>query len=85
MDEASKNTIITYCAGCAQELTGNGSVFHLIDLLFDPDCITSGKPRATRSPLMTYLNRLWLKHALKKLENPANQRERIYIGPSPDL
>ena len=77
MDEAADNPVITYCAGCTEGLKGRTPVFHLIDLLFDPNCIATGNPRASGSPI-TYLNRLWLKHTLKKRENPAAARERTY-------
>ncbi|MGM0402807.1 MAG: (Fe-S)-binding protein [Thermodesulfobacteriota bacterium] len=76
--ETAGKPIMAYCAGCTQALQGNAPVFHIVDLLFDPACIAAGTPRASRWP-MTYLNRLWLKHVLKKQENPALTRERTYI------
>jgi Fe-S oxidoreductase len=79
MNETAGTPVITYCAGCAQALKGNAPVFHIIDLLFDPGCLSSGKPRASRSPI-TYLNRLWLKRILQKREKPEISRERSFGG-----
>lgn len=75
LKETAGHPIITYCAGCAGAFKDKTSVFHLIDILFEPQSAASGKPRVSRSP-MTYLNRLWLKHVLRKHENPAFFRER---------
>lgn len=77
LKEADGRPIITYCAGCAGAFKGKTPVFHIIDILFEPESVASGKPRVSRSP-MTYLNRLWLKHVLRKHENPVFFRERNY-------
>ena len=67
--------MITYCAGCTQALKNKTPVLHILDLLFDPDCLATGKTRQSKWPRI-YLNRLWLKYLLKKHENPPVSRER---------
>ena len=73
--EAEDTPMITYCAGCTQALKNSTHVFHLLDLLFDPGCLATGKIRQSKWPL-TYLNRLWLKQRIKKYETPSVCSER---------
>ncbi len=75
INEVDDRPMITYCAGCTQALKNTPPVLHILDLLFDPDCLATGKTRQSKWPL-TYLNRLWLKYLIKKHENPAVFRER---------
>lgn len=54
---AKGRTLVTYCAGCAAQLTRAGiTVRHLGEVLLD-----SADTSAVSTPPMTYLNRLWLK------------------------
>jgi Fe-S oxidoreductase len=67
--------IITYCAGCCAKLSKTISVWHIIDLIFEPQATIAGKIKVYRAPL-TYLNRILLKHRLKKTVAAAVSRER---------
>lgn len=60
-EEAGKDQVVTYCAGCAGFLAQSGiNTVHLADLLADPVRALSGRIQAARLP-WTYWNRLWLK------------------------
>ncbi len=74
-EEASEAGIITYCSGCMNYLSRQGSdVYHLLDLYFASDS-DSVETKAVKAP-WTYLNRLKLKSYFKKeLRNKrVNQR-----------
>lgn len=80
--EADGRILLTYCAGCADQLKKHTSVFHILDAVFDPQSIISGKAGSACWP-WTYLNRLRVKRYLKK-EHPAKvYRERVYSADVP--
>ncbi|MFP4071475.1 MAG: heterodisulfide reductase-related iron-sulfur binding cluster [Desulfovibrionales bacterium] len=62
---AGDDRIVTYCAGCAGFLGRVAPVSHLGEILFEPQKALAGKSKVARAP-MTYVNRLMLKHRLKK-------------------
>jgi Fe-S oxidoreductase len=62
---ARDKKIITYCAGCYPVLNKTVSVCHIIDLLFEPQAAIKGNIKVYSAPI-TYLNRILLKHRLKK-------------------
>ena len=64
--QAQGDLIVTYCAGCAGFLNRVAPTCHLGDVLFQPERTLAGKNMATKPPF-TYLNRLLLKHQLKRL------------------
>jgi Fe-S oxidoreductase len=57
--------IATYCAGCANFLARDTEVFHLLDLIFEPQLTLAGKAKVSRAP-WTYWNRIRLKHRIRK-------------------
>ena len=63
-EQAAGRQVITYCAGCVHYLSGQMAIFHLVDLLLEPEKALSGKVPISRSPF-TYLNRLLMKFRLK--------------------
>lgn len=63
--EAHPHKIMSYCTGCVTLLSKKTASFHVLDLVFDPEAALAGKARVSRAPF-TYLNRLRLKHKLKK-------------------
>lgn len=65
-DETGGKMVVTYCAGCAHQLGKRMNASHILDLIFNPDATLSGKVKVSKAP-MTYLNRIWLKHRLKKM------------------
>ena len=67
-DEAGKKPVLTYCAGCVQFLSGPMDIYHIIDLLLEPEKTLAGKAPVSRSPF-TYLNRLRLKYKLRRGHN----------------
>lgn len=80
-EEAGKNRIITYCAGCANLLDCIHPTSHIIDLLFDPQSALAGKTKVAKAP-WTYLYRLFLKRYFKKSIDAAVSRERTFTGES---
>jgi Fe-S oxidoreductase len=64
--ESSGKRVITYCAGCSHTLGKEMQATHLLDLLFDSEKAIQGKEKITKAPF-TYVERLLLKHRLKKL------------------
>lgn len=80
----ANNHLLTYCAGCAGLLNKKTPTDHILDLLFFPEDVASGKRKATKPPF-TYINRLRLKRYLKK-EHPARvTRERNFFSTKGDL
>jgi Fe-S oxidoreductase len=67
--------IVTYCAGCVAQLGSEISTVHILDYLFEPEAAAAGTVRPARSP-WTYLNRLLLKHRLKRARTYLHTRER---------
>jgi hypothetical protein len=53
---------------------------HLLDLMFVPEKALKGEERVFKPPL-TYLNRLWVKHRLKKGVDASVSRERDFTAP----
>jgi Fe-S oxidoreductase len=72
--ESGHNPIATYCAGCANSLSRETAVFHILDFIFEPKKTLAGKETVYRTPL-TYLNRIRLKHRIRK-ENAAVTLDR---------
>jgi len=77
--ELKTDSIVTYCAGCANFLSKVAPTFHLLDLLFEPAAALTGKAGGARSPF-TYLNRLLLKHHFKKKMRYGFSRERVFTA-----
>lgn len=69
--------VITCCAGCAGKLSLQMPSSHILDLLFNPEAVITGKEKVSRSPF-TYWNRLRLKKKLKKEKDIAVSRERDF-------
>jgi len=67
--------VVTYCAGCAAYLKRAVPIVHIADLLFRPEAALNDNLKVARAPL-TYLNRLLLKHRLKKELKPETSRVR---------
>jgi Fe-S oxidoreductase len=67
--------VITYCAGCAAYLKRAVPIIHIADLLYRPEAALHGNLKVARAPF-TYLNRLLLKHRLKKEMKPETSRVR---------
>jgi Fe-S oxidoreductase len=65
-DETDGKMVVTYCAGCSNQLGKSLSTIHVLDLIFNPDSALTGKTKISKAP-MTYLNRIWLKRRLKKM------------------
>ena len=64
-EEAAGNRIITYCAGCVNYL-GRDAAAHVLDLWFESEDKVSGGAKAAAAP-WSYLYRLWLKFAFRKM------------------
>jgi hypothetical protein len=76
-NETHSGMTIAYCAGCVHHLNLITPTSHILDLLFDPEATLAGQVKASRSP-MTYLNRLKLKHRLKRTVDASISRERTF-------
>lgn len=63
--EAGEDLIISYCAGCTNFLGKRTSTQHILDLLFFPNAVLSGRHKVSKAPF-TYWNRLRLKKRLAK-------------------
>jgi Fe-S oxidoreductase len=63
--ETQEKKIVTYCAGCVKSLNHETDIIHVLDLVSDSVNGLSGRTKISSAPI-TYLNRLWLKHRLKK-------------------
>ncbi|WP_321494335.1 (Fe-S)-binding protein [uncultured Desulfobacter sp.] len=74
---AGSRPIVTYCAGCAGFLNRGTTTFHILDLLFFPEKVGSGRLGVAKAPL-TYFHRLALKRKIKKAMTHAFFRERTY-------
>lgn len=66
--EASDRPVITYCAGCANQLGSRVEVAHILDIF-------CGTPKPSKGPI-TYWNRLRLKARFKKTLPAVATRER---------
>ena len=73
--EAENRRLLTYCAGCAGFLNKKTPTDHILDAIFHPEAVASGKRKATGPP-WTYLNRIRLKRYLKENHAAAVTRER---------
>ncbi|MFH1154822.1 MAG: (Fe-S)-binding protein [Pseudomonadota bacterium] len=65
MEEAGRDPVITYCAGCTSTLGRNLQADHILDHLFSQSRNDTLPFKVSRPP-MTYANRLILKQRLKK-------------------
>lgn len=63
--EAADRTLVTYCAGCTEFLHRVTPTIHILDLLLPSAPAAAPIPTLSRAPF-TYLNRLRLRHSLKK-------------------
>ncbi|MBU4315801.1 MAG: response regulator [Proteobacteria bacterium] len=77
-DEAGGSPVLTYCAGCTNNLGKTMATFHILDLLFDPPSFMNKKPKVSRAPF-TYWNRLSLKKRLRKTFLAKTTRERSFL------
>ncbi len=73
--EAKNRRLLTYCAGCAGFLNRKTPADHLLDAVFYPEAVASGKRKVAKAPL-TYFNRIRLKRYLKKNHPAPVTRER---------
>jgi Fe-S oxidoreductase len=64
--ETGGSLVVTYCAGCSNQLGKSMSTIHILDLIFDPKSASSGKAKISKAPI-TYWNRMWLKRRFKKI------------------
>lgn len=78
-EEAAGRRMITYCAGCTNQLDGITPTSHIVDLLWEPQATMAGKARITKPPF-TYLNRLKLKRTLRQRIIAPITRERTFTG-----
>jgi len=69
-EEVKGSTVITYCAGCTEELQGALSVFHVLEILFGPD------KRSSHS-LLNYFHRLSLKRKFQKRFHAPSKKGRL--------
>jgi uncharacterized membrane protein YdjX (TVP38/TMEM64 family)/Fe-S oxidoreductase len=76
-EEANGRRLLTYCAGCANHLSGLTPTSHIIDFIFDPEATLAGRAKVAKAP-MTYLNRLILKRRFKKEVKASTTRERTF-------
>lgn len=74
-EEAGGRRILTYCAGCANHLSGLTPTGHVVDFVCNPGAALAGKAKVSKAPV-TYLNRLRLKWRLRKEVAAAATRER---------
>ncbi|RJP92230.1 MAG: hypothetical protein C4518_07570 [Desulfobacteraceae bacterium] len=82
-EEAGGRLLLTYCAGCAGNLSRHTPTAHILDAVLDPESAVSGKIRVSKSP-WTYLNRLKVKQILKKKNSAgAVTRERLFSADPP--
>ena len=80
--ETTGDHVITYCSGCATFLKALTPTDHVLDLIFEPHTILSGKAKVPKAPI-TYANRLMLKRRLKKDVQAAMMRERTFTAEDP--
>lgn len=81
-DEAAGEKIITYCAGCANFLSGYATVWHVLDLVFFPIEVIEGRLKVVKAPF-TYLQRLIYKKKLRRLlDSESDQALPIKDEPS---
>ena len=76
-EEAKGRKLLTYCAGCANHLSGLTPTSHIVDFVCDPEAALAGRVKVSKAP-MTYLNRLKLKRRFKKEVDASVTRERTF-------
>lgn len=74
-EEAKGRRILTYCAGCANHLSGLTPTSHIVDFIVDTEAALAGRAKVSKAP-MTYLNRLILKRRFSREIDAAVTRER---------
>jgi uncharacterized membrane protein YdjX (TVP38/TMEM64 family)/Fe-S oxidoreductase len=79
--EAGSRRLLTYCAGCAGFLNKKTPTDHILDAIFHPQAVASGKRKPARPPL-TYFNRMRLKRYLQKKHAAPVTRERKFTPTS---
>jgi uncharacterized membrane protein YdjX (TVP38/TMEM64 family)/Fe-S oxidoreductase len=77
--ETNSQRLLTYCAGCAGSLNKVVPTDHILDSIFAPEALVSGKLKAAKAPL-TYLNRIKIKRFLKKKHPATIMRERNFFA-----
>jgi uncharacterized membrane protein YdjX (TVP38/TMEM64 family)/Fe-S oxidoreductase len=75
--ESNGNRVITYCAGCANQLGKHMPTLHILDLMFQAEAAIHGKIKVSQAPI-TYINRLRLKRHFKKNMQRSVVRERVF-------
>jgi len=78
-EEAEGRRLLTYCAGCANHLSGLTPTSHIVDFVCDPEAALAGRAKVSKAP-MTYLNRLKLKRRFRKEIGASVTRERTFRG-----
>lgn len=73
--EAAGRTMVAYCAGCTGFLGRTAPTIHIADLMYRPNVTLNGNLKVFRPPF-TYLNRLLLKHRMKRELKPKTSRVR---------
>jgi len=76
-EEAKGRKLLTYCAGCANHLSGLTPTSHIVDFVFEPEAALAGMVKVSKAPV-TYLNRLKLKRRFKKEVDASVTRERTF-------
>jgi Fe-S oxidoreductase len=73
--ECGARQVVAYCGGCITYLNRAVPSIHIADLLYRPAAGPNPNPKIARAPF-TYVNRLLLKHRLKKELKPQTSRVR---------
>jgi Fe-S oxidoreductase len=79
--EAGDRRLLTYCAGCAGLLNKKIPTDHILDALFYPETVATGKRKVSKAPF-TYFNRIRLKRCLQKNHPAPVTRERNFFPES---
>lgn len=76
--EAGGRPAVTYCAGCAGALGACTPTAHVLDAVYDPERVTSGRATASKG-VVTFLNRILLKRHFKGAVPARASRERRFF------
>jgi len=80
--EAGPRTVVTWCGSCQARFQGRFRASHLLDFLTHPDQAARGE-FSSPIPTLFQLNRLRLKHYLRRHLDAARERERTIPYPAP--
>ncbi|MCU0600826.1 MAG: VTT domain-containing protein [Desulfobacterales bacterium] len=75
--ESGGRRLLTYCAGCTCFLDRKTPTDHILDAVFHPEEVASGKRKAAKAPL-TYFHRIRLKRYVQKNHPASVTRERNF-------